>query len=94
METHVSQSDNYAMFILLWYFLIFSTSFFFFSTSFLKTATEDPPDSIHSLLRGFDSQFENSLCKGIMIRQVVLSEYCQNYPPIFYSTVNGIILKF
>lgn len=87
METHISRSNNYAMFILLWYFLIFSTSF-------LKTATEDPPDSIHSLLRGFDSQFENCLCKGIMIHQVVLSEYCQNYPPIFYSTVNGIILKF
>ena len=89
METHISQSNNYAMFISLWYFLICSTSF-------SKTASEDPPDSIHSPLRGFDSQFENCLCKGIVIPQVVLSEceYCQNYPPIFYSIINGIILKF
>ena len=44
METHISQSNNYAMFISLWYFLICSTSF-------SKTASEDPPDCIHSPLR-------------------------------------------
>ena len=56
---------------------------------------------IHNPIIGCDSQFENHMCKGILIYQLVLSEWellssariIPKYVVIFYSVVS-IVLKF